>query len=79
MRVIEFIFQLTIVAIAMTCAYFSTTKLFNMNMDLVDLALGLLTYGTYLFTGATVADAVGDWFKKVHWDKIEELKKVNEK
>lgn len=75
MKVLEGFLQLLCVALAMALAYFSTTTLLNVNMTLVDLLLGLSTYGVYLFAAAAAADGIAKWFKKVHWDIVEEQDK----
>lgn len=79
MKALEGFFQLLTVVIALVFSYFSTMKLFNVNMSLPDLIFGLFTYFAYLFVAASSSDGIHKWFKKVHWDKLEELKKVETK
>lgn len=83
MKYIENFCYFVIIAITFTLAYYATRKSFNVVDDsiqsIVDFMLGFITYSTYLIVATITCNNLQKWFKAEHWDKIEELKKVETK
>lgn len=83
MKHLENFCKLLVMVVAVTLAFVATIDVFDTYakkaevLGFIKFMVGFLTYGAYLVAGALFCTEIDKWFKKVHWDKLEELKKVN--